>query len=171
MLAWLPFFLISLMFIVLLYACTRSARTNIQRFKQLSLIAFLWALTAFCYTPTSYNFGTQLVIQYIQWGPVKLNVIPFQQLDIEFWLNVLLTVPLGGLLAWNFPDLPWRRFIWLGFLTGLTLELGQFILDWLVNLKRWVDIDDVITNWAGVIIGAAGYKIARHVPGLRWLQK
>ncbi|MDE5060879.1 hypothetical protein OZD67_01855, partial [Wolbachia endosymbiont of Drosophila nikananu] len=117
MLAWLPFFLISLMFIVLLYACARSARTNIQRFKQLSLIAFLWVLTAFCYTPTSYNFGTQLVIQYIQWGPVKLNVIPFQQLDIEFWLNVLLTVPLGGLLAWNFPDLPWRRFIWLGFLT------------------------------------------------------
>ena len=53
----------------------------------------------------------------------------------------------------------------------LTLELGKFILDWLVNLKRWVDIDDVITNWAGVIIGAAGYKIARHVPGLRWLQK
>lgn len=47
MLAWLPFFLISLMFIVLLYACARSARTNIQRFKQLSLIAFLWALTAF----------------------------------------------------------------------------------------------------------------------------
>lgn len=58
MLAWLPFFLISLMFIVLLYACARSARTNIQRFKQLSLIAFLWVLTAFCYTPTSYNFGS-----------------------------------------------------------------------------------------------------------------
>lgn len=158
MLAWLPFLLISVLFIVLLYACARSASTNIQRFKQLSLIAFLWILTAFCYTPTSYNFGTQLVIQYIQWGPVKLNVIPFQQLDIEFWLNVLLTVPLGGLLAWNFPDLPWRRFVWLGLLTGLTLELGQFILDWLVNIKRWVDIDDVITNWAGVILGAASYK-------------
>ncbi|ERL44605.1 integral membrane protein [Lactiplantibacillus paraplantarum] len=74
-------------------------------------------------------------------------------------------------MAWNFPDLPWRRFIWLGLLTGLTLELGQFILDWLVNIKRWVDIDDVITNWAGVILGAASYKIVRHIPGLRWLQK
>ncbi|GAB7169545.1 hypothetical protein TUA1478L_15410 [Lactiplantibacillus plantarum] len=71
----------------------------------------------------------------------------------------------------EFSRLALASFYLVGFLTGLTLELGQFILDWLVNLKRWVDIDDVITNWAGVIIGAAGYKIARHVPGLRWLQK
>ncbi|WP_048000872.1 VanZ family protein [Lactiplantibacillus herbarum] len=171
MLAWLPFTLISILFMLMLYACWRTTTKPIRLFKQLCLILFIWIITAFCYTPTSYNFGTQLVLHYIQWGPVKLNVIPFQQMDIEFWLNVLLTVPLGGLFIWNFPDLPWRRIIWLGLLTGLTLECGQFVLDLLVNLKRWVDIDDVITNWAGFIIGAVIYKILRRLPGFRWLQR
>jgi len=170
MLAWLPFTLIT---IICGYFATRLWRATSNpwlRFKRLGLLGFIWILTAFCYTPTAYNFSGDIILHYIQWGPVKLNPVPFQQLDTEFWLNVLLTMPLGALLGWNFPHWSWRQIILAGLLTGLCLESGQFILDWLVHISRWVETDDVLTNWAGVILGYTAYRLFRHVPGFKWLQ-
>lgn len=171
MLAWLPFTLFSVFLLILAHYRWQVAVTPLARTKQLCLLGFIWVLSAFCYTPTAYNFSGDVILHYIQWGPVKLNPVPFQQLDIEFWLNVLLTVPLGGLLGWNFPHWPWRRIILIGLLTGLTLEGGQLIFDWLVHIDRWVETDDVITNWTGVLLGFACYQGISRVPGFKWLQK
>lgn len=171
MIAWLPFIFLSGLILTLAWQRWQLAASPISRLKQLSLLGFIWILTAFCYTPTAYNFSGDLILHYIQWGPVKLNLVPFQQLDIEFWLNVLLTVPLGALIGWNFPHWSWRRIILLGLVTGLSLELGQCLLDWLVNLGRWVETDDLITNWVGVLIGFGLYQGICRLPGFRWLQK
>jgi len=171
MLTWLPFLLLSSFFAAYLVYLWQQSLTALTKLKRSALFGFIWVLTAFCYTPTAYSFGGDVILHYIQWGPVKLILNPFRHLDIEFWLNVTLTMPLGFLIGWNFPNWPWRRLIWLGLLTGLSLETGQFILDWLVNLQRWVEVDDVLTNWAGVLLGFAIYKIMQQLPGWRWLRR
>ncbi|AVK61325.1 hypothetical protein C5Z25_05880 [Lactobacillus sp. CBA3605] len=167
---WYPFLLLTGLILIITIHVGRQAPNWLIRLKRLSLLAFLWILTAFCYTPTAYDFGSNVVLHYIQWGPVKLILNPFRHLDIEFWLNVVLTMPLGFLLGWNFPHYSWRRIIVLGLITGLSLETGQFILDWLVHLNRWVEVDDVLTNWAGVIIGFGSFQLLSRLPGGRWLK-
>ncbi|RRK10696.1 VanZ family protein [Lactiplantibacillus garii] len=170
MLAWVPFMLSTLLCSYFGFQQWRQPTNIWRRLKRSGLLLFIWILTAFCYTPTAYNFSGDLILHYVQWGPVKLNLVPFQQLDIEFWLNVLLTMPLGALLGWNFPHWSWRQIILAGLVTGLCLESGQFILDWLVHISRWVETDDVITNWAGVILGYTCFRIFRQVPGFKWLR-
>ncbi|VDG23544.1 VanZ family protein [Lactiplantibacillus mudanjiangensis] len=155
MLAWLPFIISSIGTGIGLIYLSRQSDSLLIKLKCCALLGFIWVLTGICYTPTAYNFSGTEIIHYLVFGPVKLTLVPFQHLDIEFWLNVLLTMPLGFLIIWNFPHWSWRRLIFIGLLTGLTLETGQFILDWLVQINRWVEVDDVLTNWAGVIIGGA----------------
>lgn len=167
MLPWLPFIMISIGLIGAAIHQWQVATT--RRLRRLLLIGFIWVLAAFCMTPTSYNFGSTAIMHYFQWGPVILNVIPFQLLDLEFWLNVALTIPLGSLLCWNFPNWRWSTIVFAGLITGLSLEGGQLILDLLVNLKRWVDIDDLLTNWLGVILGYSLVLIIRRLPGFKWL--
>lgn len=171
MLGWLPWLLITIIILFFEVHTWRLPLTKLQRLKRSALLAFIWVLTAFCYTPTSYDFSSGVVLPYIEWGPAKIIYNPIRELDLGFWLNVLLTMPLGFLIGWNRPRLAWRWVILLGLLTGLSLESGQFILDWLVRIDRWIDIDDVLTNWAGVIGGFGIYQLYARIPGLRWLQK
>ncbi|MDQ7938501.1 VanZ family protein [Lactiplantibacillus sp. WILCCON 0030] len=163
--------MITLIVLIISGRLWHSAPTKSQFFKRVILLAFLWVLAAFCYTPTSYNFSSGVQLPYIEWGPAKIIYNPIRQLDLGFWLNVLLTMPLGFLIGWNWPKIHWRRLILLGLITGLTLETGQFILDWLVHIDRWIDIDDVLTNWAGVVLGFGVYQFISRLPGFRWLQK
>ncbi|MFC6181819.1 VanZ family protein [Lactiplantibacillus daowaiensis] len=168
MLAWLPFIVLTSIIASSALYLNRHLRTPFIKLKRLTLLSFIWILTAFCYTPTAYNFSGTVIIQYLTWGPVKLTLVPFQHLDIEFWLNVLLTMPLGFLISWNWPQWTWRKIVGLGLLTGLTLESGQFILDWLVHLNRWVEVDDVLTNWTGVILGSLSYRLLARRTWFNW---
>ena len=43
--------------------------------------------------------------------------------------------------------------IFVALIPGVTIETIQMFADLLVNLHRVVDIDDVITNWLGMMIG------------------
>lgn len=53
-----------------------------------------------------------------------------------------------------------------GILTGLTLEAGQALGNWLLGLGRWVDVNDVLTNATGIVIGAILFWCWRQ-----WQQK
>lgn len=171
MLAWLPFILITLLTLFISTHLWQLPATKYRRLKRLALLLVIWILTAICLTPTTYDFSSSVVLPYITLGSAKIIPNPIRQLDLGFWLNILLTVPLGFMLGWNWPTFSWQKVLLLGLLTGLSLETGQFILDWLVHLNRWVDIDDVLTNWAGVILGFGSYQLIAHLPGCHWLQK
>lgn len=86
--------------------------------------------------------------------------------DTSFWLNIVMIVPQGGLLAWNWPRLRWPQWVLAGILTGLTLEAGQALGNWLLGLGRWVDVNDVLTNATGIVIGAILFWCWRQ-----WQQK
>ena len=89
-------------------------------------------------------------------GSAPVDFVPFQEIiNIGFWLNVVMTMPVGGviLLLRNTKV----RFItpWLyGLLLGLFIESMQFILDNSIKgFSRFVDINDVISNMLGVVLG------------------
>lgn len=82
--------------------------------------------------------------------------IPFQEIgSIGFWLNVILTVPFGSFL-WIVVDQR-LKFIFvfkIGFIVGMFIESIQFLLDNLIpGFHRYVDINDLISNTFGVVIG------------------
>lgn len=67
--------------------------------------------------------------------------------------NVLLLFPLGFLLPLQFSKLSIKKIIMLGVMIPIVIEGGQFILYLLKFGTRSVDIDDVILNFIGYILG------------------
>lgn len=92
----------------------------------------------------------------------KINIIPFKIIKdtiyetfklnnlsyfiISFLGNIFIFIPIGFLISliWNIKD---KKVILIGFLISLSIELTQ------IFLKRTTDIDDLILNTLGVIIG------------------
>ena len=88
----------------------------------------------------------------------EINIIPFKIVKdnnishnlnyflISFLGNIFMFIPVGLLvsLIWNIKD---KNVILIGFLISLSIELTQLFL------KRTTDIDDLILNTLGVIIG------------------
>lgn len=89
--------------------------------------------------------------------PVK--IIPFERyakvingtrdhVEPELLMNVLVFIPVGLLLATTFKDIKWRQTLLVGLGLSLSIEVLQFCFS-----KGTVEIDDVIHNVAGCMIG------------------
>ena len=96
----------------------------------------------------------------------NINLVPFAYMFSDYrnsLLNVLLFVPLGFLLPvlWKrFRSLLWTGFA--GFLFSLSIELLQLFT------LRATDINDLLTNTAGTILGwLLGRLVLRLVPSIR----
>lgn len=65
----------------------------------------------------------------------------------------MLTIPFGFGLPFIVRIRGWH-YLWLAFAVGLTIELSQLVMSLIVGFGyRAVDITDVLTNAAGVLIG------------------
>ncbi len=97
------------------------------------------------------------------------NLVPFhtlaiywRNLDSEFWLrnlfgNLFLLLPLGLLGPIALPVLRrWWLVLPLALLISVSIELAQFRIP-----DRSADIDDVIVNVAGALLGYVLYRIVR----------
>lgn len=73
--------------------------------------------------------------------------------DEELVGNIVLFVPYGALLAVAFRRLPWWAADLIGLGTTLTIELVQPFLE------RSCDLDDIIANTLGAVIGCAAAKL------------
>ncbi|WP_217183331.1 VanZ family protein [Streptomyces sp. AC495_CC817] len=100
---------------------------------------------------------------------VWVNLVPFTDIVDDpsgLALNVLLFVPLGVLL----PLLASRVTVWrvlaAGALTSLGIELVQLLADLAVGLRRVADIDDLIANTAGALLGYAVFRLVTRVPAV-----
>jgi glycopeptide antibiotics resistance protein len=83
-------------------------------------------------------------------GEVGNITVEWNKLGEEPLLNILLFVPLGYLLPSVFRFFqkhPWRTIV-SGLLTSLSVETIQ-----LLTLRGWFDIDDLINNTLGCLIG------------------
>jgi len=89
------------------------------------------------------------------------NLIPFhpQHFAVKTsLLNVLLTIPFGFGLPF-IAKVNWKRISTLGVLLGVSLEMFQLVIALFVGFTfRYVDINDVIFNFCGVIFGYGTLK-------------
>lgn len=158
LLHWFPF---SVYFTIAL-VLTITACSSYQQFgKRLTIFAFFCyfiIILRLCLTPVTFSFLTaSRNLRYFHGVPY--NLLPFQQLDLEWFLNIVMTIPLGFLIYL------WRRkssfiaILGLSLMFSLFIEGNQFVCDFLFHIGRVADIDDVITNTLGGIIGFYGLKL------------
>lgn len=97
------------------------------------------------------------------------NFIPFNQslLAIETsLLNILLTIPFGFGISF-ITKVNLKRVAILGLLLGVLLESLQLIVALVVGFTfRYVDINDIIFNFTGVLLGYGLFKI--FIKLFRW---
>ncbi len=115
------------------------------------------------------------ILVYIVWfylplalGYININVIPFYTIggyvkavftgDISIRIagvnllgNILLTLPMGAYLCFN--RVSFKKTIAIAILVPVVIELGQLLLHYIGFAARSVDIDDIILNCIGVLIG------------------
>lgn len=84
----------------------------------------------------------------------RINLVPFANIERTFYLNILLLIPFGFLVP-----LIWKNYrkaykiIILGAGFSLLIELSQLITN------RTTDVDDLITNTLGALIGFIIWKL------------
>ncbi|WP_320668673.1 VanZ family protein [Patulibacter defluvii] len=100
---------------------------------------------------------------------VWLHLTPFVDVvddPIGIVLNVALFVPLGVLLPLIGGVRSLGRALLLGFLVSLGIEVVQFLSAVTVSEGRIADVDDLIGNSLGVLLGYVGFRLAVRVPAV-----
>lgn len=173
---WLPYLAYVFMVMIGIGVLVDRKRTLGQMITIVTFGFYLAVVGYLTLTPTSYGFGSVPTMQPFWVGNAPTNPIPFRGIEMDFYLNILMMVPMGVYLK-LLSKVNFRQVAELGLLIGLGIESAQFLLDSFLQLSRWVDINDVITNAGGVIIGYVIVLILQYSPlkrivsyfSLRWL--
>ena len=103
------------------------------------------------------------IFERINLNPIRLSSLIAQfpnRMSFDLVGNVLLTIPFGFVL----PFVARIKGIWytgVGFGTGLGIETSQLVLSLALGVAyRAVDINDVLMNASGVMIGYAAFRIS-----------
>lgn len=98
---------------------------------------------------------------------VGYNLIPFwsysmptkdlqYSMCVENLMNVLMFIPLGFSLGCAYKDLGWKRIIVVALCLSVAIEVMQFVFR-----KGFAEVDDVMHNTLGCIIGYGIYTLIR----------
>ena len=171
-------FIIGLVLLIPILVISRVAGKPASRLFIYSLMwVYLLLVGGLTIFPIPYN-GDFLTLKPLdQLGLVlsRINWIPFHNLNwyngkillIDYINNILLTIPFGILINF-FVELNWKTFFWVLIASGLVIETSQFIMSLFFGPYRTVDINDVILNTLGYLIGCLMFITAAwivHKPG------
>lgn len=144
----------------LLYQKRRSP--SLSRSKHILTAVFaLYIFAVFHVTGTGTLYDA--LLYRLEFRPEQLNLIPFSDgVGVTGYLNILLFVPFGLLipLLWARMDHP-AIIVCSGFGFSLLIELSQ-----LLNNRR-TDIDDLLLNTLGALIGYAVFTVILKIRGGR----
>jgi glycopeptide antibiotics resistance protein len=114
-----------------------------------------------------------ITLQTTIWALSHINLIPFNFGDLfsmnakiifeQLVGNILLTAPFGFGLPFLVP-ISTRRILWLALYAGLALEttqLGIELLGLVSGYGHSIDINDVLLNAAGVLVGYGLFRVGR----------
>lgn len=79
----------------------------------------------------------------------------------EIVMNVVVFIPVGFLLGCGIKKIGWRNALLFGILMSFSIEVLQFILERGVS-----EVDDIINNTVGCIIGYSFYRVTIYLGGL-----
>lgn len=145
---------------------------------QLLLGAWIAALVAVTWFPLPMPHGAaRPIVQSHDWPAPWAAITPFATIRMSLEQgfgtaegrvligNVLAFVPLGVLAP--FLSTRWRsagRILVLGIVASTAIELGQLAWDLIIRMPwRSADIDDVIVNTFGTVVGYAAWRAARAI--------
>lgn len=92
----------------------------------------------------------------------EMNLIPFKNpAFMTSFLNIIMTIPLGFGLPFLIKA-TYKKIVVIGLLAGLLLESIQLIVALIVGFSfRVVDVNDIIFNFTGTLIGYLIFKLFR----------
>lgn len=150
--------------------------TRLGKRVMLSLV-FLYSLCliVLCWSPQNWEIVAVQTPNIFRVGRLVFLLVPFNsflslgELDTAwelFWVigqnvaNIFLLFPLIFSLLVLFSK--WREFKWIikvSFFISLTIEVGQLVLDFLIDANRVFEIDDLWTNTLGGYLAFISYKL------------
>lgn len=121
--------------------------------------------------------GATMLPLHLGWGafygePGYYRILPIPVYDMrpsDFALNIVMTLPLAGLLHVIFGVRDRFRVVLIGFLLSLTIETTQLILDLTLQGTRWADVNDLISNTLGAYLGFLAFRRLSRFPRFRRL--
>jgi glycopeptide antibiotics resistance protein len=122
-----------------------------------------WILTVYAVCVVAVTvFPVRVRMASWQWAPwwIVIHYVPFRVPPVGFVLNIAMFVPLGILvpLLWpRFSTFP-RMFL-LALAASTAIELTQFVLWLTLGNYRTVDINDLISNTAGGVLGLLALRL------------
>ena len=151
---------------IVLVRATRRRTDRSQTLWNLALVAYLSALVSVTLFPLQVVLG-----QYA--GEVtfdSLNLVPFITIDAKtFVLNILVFIPFGFLLPLTSNQRsPWKVTAW-GAVLSLAIELIQLASSVLLGSGRTTDVNDLIANTTGTLLGYGLIHLASTSPKVRRL--
>lgn len=147
---WIPLLLIlSFTLIGGINIYKRETRLTQRGFYLIGL-TYLTLLEIIVFTPISFDSSTIYVM------PLGIGRVNLTQLDIfnlGFFENIVLTVPLGMMIKWSFEKISFVKMSIIGLLIGSSIETIQYYLSHVFLINRSSDINDVLANGIGIIVG------------------
>lgn len=152
------------------YKRFRGKLNNLQLFYVLLFCCYISNLIAITFFPfPDQRFLIRTMIQ--EHLAERNNLIPFRTIISTFMTNdlliplkqiggnILLFVPLGFSVPLFFGIKSNRRVIVIGFVVSLIIECGQYICSYFIGYTyRSSDIDDIIINTLGTVVGLVIFK-------------
>ena len=147
---WVPFIFIVVLTLIVNNALMPEHKSGYQRLTLYSAVFYFFSVAVLCFTPMSFT-GHTIRPLVAGWGTV--NFVLFHSIDATFYLNIVMAIPLGIYYGLLIPRANLIKVFTIGLLASSSIEAGQYILNHSLMLNRSVDIDDVIANVLGVLIG------------------
>uniref|UniRef100_UPI003520BEC4 VanZ family protein n=1 Tax=Blautia faecicola TaxID=2509240 RepID=UPI003520BEC4 len=118
-----------------------------------AFLVYLWAV----FKVTGIGLLADIIRPGIRGG---VNLRPFADLGIGFWLNIVMFLPLGIVIPCTWKKCESVRYtVRLGFAVSLLIECSQ------IFNGRATDIDDLIANTSGACLGYVIWFITRKIAG------
>ena len=120
--------------------------------------------------------GATLLPMRLAWGAAagdpelsRIILVPLvMMLPGDFVLNIVMTVPLAAVL-YLFGVYDRRRVVLTGLLLSVGIEVLQAVLVLTLHGNRWADVNDLIANTLGALLGFALLCRLRRAAGFRRL--
>ena len=127
-----------------------------RQVSQMLVCAYLLCLVLLCWTP-QYGLVEGVETPGIQhFGRVVVLLTPFNSLTNFNQLDSLKEIVF--VLGQNVTNI-WKKVLIATFVMSLTIEVGQVILDLLIDANRVFELDDLWTNTLGGLVALAAYRL------------
>ncbi len=160
---WFPTFLPLALFIYYFYYKKTLQHKNKQDM-WLHTLFFFYIFLVIDLTQAPFPVSKEALEHIANYHSFSYSLTPFTHVIMaQNILNILLFIPFTILLPLCFRSLKLRETLTLAFLFTLTIEITQLITSALRLNVRTFDIDDILTNFTGALIGVIIYKIVHKL--------